>query len=478
MTTPAAAPLTDQSVSMPVSREAVVHAFQLLLGRDPESESSIAAHMALGSLTELATVLLGSAEFRDSPRFKDVLQVAHGEAEPEPALPPARQQCTPLTAAVLTSPPVAPAPVTAPASATHPYAGLPARHFWRRAMELPPCSEVDPVTGSKQKIAPTDKVVTAGSCFAQHMGKALTRHGLHHFVTEAGEDLRQTNRMQRQFGLFSARCGNIYTARQLVQLIERCQGQFTPQDEAWKRPDGRFVDPFRPQIEPGGFLLPAEVTAARVPHFAAVRRMLAEMDVFVFTLGGTEAWRRRSDGAVFPVAPGVLAGTWNPKVYEFVTFGMHEVASDLRAAVAAIRTVNPHVRFVFTVSPVPLIASYQDQHVLVSSTESKAILRSAVGEVVAADRQVEYFPSYEIVTGQHAHGRYFAADLRSVTDAGVAHVMQVFMRHYVGTQTSPAAAKPVNAGARPVRVTQGAQREAEELVFDEEGTKPVQQDRR
>ena len=38
-----------------------------------------------------------------------------------------------------------------------------------------------------------------------------------------------------------------------------------------------------------------------------------------------------------------------------------------------------------------------------------------------------YFPSYELITSSASRGAYFGRDLRQVTDAGVAHVMRVFM---------------------------------------------------
>jgi hypothetical protein len=55
-----------------------------------------------------------------------------------------------------------------------------------------------------------------------------------------------------------------------------------------------------------------------------------------------------------------------------------------------------------------------------------------VAEIIARKfDNVAYFPSYEIVTGPQARGKYFADDLREVTPAGVAHVMTVFQRHYL-----------------------------------------------
>ena len=105
-----------------------------------------------------------------------------------------------------------------------------------------------------------------------------------------------------------------------MQLFERAYGQFRPQDEFWKRADGRLVDPFRPQIEPDGFATVEELRASRSAHFAAVRAMFETLDVLVFTFGLTESWRNRADGAIFPLAPGVAGGEFHGDRYEFVNF--------------------------------------------------------------------------------------------------------------------------------------------------------------
>jgi hypothetical protein len=230
--------------------------------------------------------------------------------------------------------------------------------------------------------------------------------------------------------VFSARYGNIYTPRQLRQLVDRASGTFRPKEDVWLGEDGCLIDPFRPRIQPGGFLSGAEYDADRRRHFACVGRMLRELDVLVFTLGLTEAWISREDGAVFPLCPGVAGGAFDPDRHAFVNFNVSELASDLLAFVDALRTINPTCRIILTVSPVPLVATAEPRHVLVSTMLSKALLRVACEELVRARSDVAYFPAYEIVAGSYARGRYFAADGRSVTEAGLEHVMRVFLRHF------------------------------------------------
>ncbi|HEX4158977.1 MAG TPA: GSCFA domain-containing protein [Rhizomicrobium sp.] len=312
----------------------------------------------------------------------------------------------------------------------HPYIGLPERQYWRKSVR----GDVDPVTASFT-ITPEMRIATAGSCFAQHISAALAANGFNYFVTETDPGTGGSN-----YGVFSARYGNIYTARQLLQLFQRAYGSWSPRTRTW-RLGKRFVDPFRPEIEPDGFENAAAMYEARKVHFEAVRRMFEELDVFVFTLGLTEAWRAKGNGAVFPLAPGVTGGTFNPAQYEFVNFGVSEVVDDLRNFLGGLSRVNPRARVILTVSPVPLIATYEPRHVLVSTTYSKSVLRVAAEEVARSKRNVTYFPSYEIITGGFNRGRYFAPDLRTVTPAGVEHVMRMFFRHFSPDATIAASVK-------------------------------------
>jgi hypothetical protein len=96
-----------------------------------------------------------------------------------------------------------------------------------------------------------------------------------------------------------------------------------------------------------------------------------------------------------------------------------------------LKNINPHVNVILTVSPVPLIATYENRHVLSSTTYSKAALRVAADAIERKHKHVNYFPSYEIITSPTAQGRYFMDDLRSVTESGVNHVMRIFRKHYI-----------------------------------------------
>jgi hypothetical protein len=315
------------------------------------------------------------------------------------------------------------------AVAPNPYRGLPAERFWSRSVALAPPGGIDPVGSVEFQIGRDDRVATMGSCFAQHISRHLESSGYPYFVTEdTPAGVSDEEGQVRGYRVFSARFGNVYTVRQARQLFDRAFGELEPVDEVWPLGD-RFVDPFRPRIEPDGFATPGALLADRALHLDAVRRMFVESDVLVFTLGLTEGWESTRDGAVVPLAPGVHGGDLRDGTFRFVNFTAAAVTEDLEGFVARVRSVNPTCRIVLTVSPVPLVATFEDRHVLVSNTVSKAALRVAADAVTRNHDLVTYFPSYEIIAGSAAGAGYFEPDLRSVSERGVGHVMRVFATH-------------------------------------------------
>ena len=89
-----------------------------------------------------------------------------------------------------------------------------------------------------------------------------------------------------------------------------------------------------------------------------------------------------------------------------------------------LRKSNEQVRFIITVSPVPLVATATDSHVLLASTYSKSVLRVAAQQVAESVAGVTYFPAFEIVTGPQAPFEFFEADRRNVSEMAVAEVMK------------------------------------------------------
>lgn len=316
---------------------------------------------------------------------------------------------------------------------TCPYNTVPPSSRWSSAVAEVENQRIDPHSGAAFQIDRSTKIATAGSCFAQNLARILHASGFNHFCVEPAPGwLQSSERQNFNYGVFSARYGNIYTPRQLLQLIQRAFGLFEPREPAWPIANGRVADPFRPRIQPEGFHSVTEMEADREAHLNSVRALLSELDVFVFTLGLTESWRSRIDGAVFPVAPGCGAGAFDPGRHEFHNFRVSEVIEDLSQAVALLHSINPNAQVLLTVSPVPLVATMTQRHVLQATTYSKSVLRTAAEELIINNPRVSYFAAYEIAVATLNAQSYFAKDKRSVTDALVNHVMRSFFDCFAG----------------------------------------------
>ena len=316
--------------------------------------------------------------------------------------------------------------------ADNPYSSLPDHRFWRKAVASLPPYAIDPIVTTPFKIARHDRVATAGSCFAQEIAHRLQSSGYTYYLAERPPaDMSAAEAERRNYAMYSCRYGNLYTTAQFLQLIERAYGRFKPQIDYWTRPeDGRIVDPFRPRIEPDGYATIEEMRADREKHLAATRNMLETMDVFIFTFGHTETWRHKSDGAILQLAPGVAGGEWDENVYEFYNMTVSEVVRDFLAAVDRIREVNPRVRIILSVSPVGIIATYEDRHVIVSNMAVKSILRAAADEVVRARPNIAYLPSYDLVNVSPNAARFYRDDTRRINPHGIDRTMKMFFDHF------------------------------------------------
>jgi hypothetical protein len=314
--------------------------------------------------------------------------------------------------------------------ARSPYAGLDERCYWRSAVgEAHPLAPRD-IYRKKYAITAEDRIATAGSCFAQHIARNLRKHKYMVVDAEPAPDAIPDS-VARDFGygLYSARYGNVYTVRQMLQLIDEAHGRWQPDQYIWTKGD-RFFDALRPSVEPTGLSSPQEVREHREQHLAAVRSVFSTATVFVFTLGLTEGWVHAASGTVFPTAPGTIAGDYDPDVFTFHNFRFDEVLADLRLLRTRLQEIVPGMRMLLTVSPVPLTATADDNHILVSTVYSKSVLRAAAGQMAAEHEDVDYFPFFEIIAGHPSRGFFYEPNLRSVADEGVDVVMRTFFAEH------------------------------------------------
>lgn len=316
-----------------------------------------------------------------------------------------------------------------------PYKGKSARTYWVKSVAGHSIDRLPDLYRKKFDIPHKSNIATAGSCFAQHIARHLRSNGYTVLDAEPAPPGVQTDGARAlQFGVYSARFGNIYYVRQLLQLAREALRGEAPGEVVWER-GGRYYDALRPSVSPTGYASPELVLAHRRFHLKAVRKMLQSVDVFVFTMGLTEGWELLSDGTVFPTAPGTIAGDFDPLRYRFRNFTYNEVIDDFKEFRSLLKEIRPDVKFIITVSPVPLAATATEEHVLTATTNSKAVLRAAAGEIARECEDVDYFPSYEIITANYIENHAFNETSREVRDDAVGRVMGYFFSQHPVSRT-------------------------------------------
>lgn len=161
---------------------------------------------------------------------------------------------------------------------------------------------------------------------------------------------------------------------------------------------------------------------------------LRQADVVVVTLGLNEVWRDNLLDERLNAAPGLREVKREPGRYSLEVTDVAENLAALEEIRTRLKRLNPLVRMIVTVSPVPMRATFSGRDVMVANMLSKSTLRAAADAFQLNHDDVDYFPSYEIVS---LTPRAFAygADCLHVTDRVVGHVMETFLTIYLGGST-------------------------------------------
>ena len=285
----------------------------------------------------------------------------------------------------------------------------------------------------KFQIDKKTKIMSAGSCFAQRISFYLKKNDYLYMDYEKSPTTFHNSDVAKQHGyqIYSARYGNVYSAKQMLQLVQRATGRFTPSEDYWVDEKGRFYDPFRPTIEPEGFLTVDQLLKERSKHFQAVLKLINDADILIFTLGLTEIWQSLHDGAVYPICPGKGFGTYCPDKYRPVNQKYAEILNDLENMEKEVKSLNKNIKIILTVSPVPLIATFSNNNIFKATCYSKSLLRIAAEEFTKDNKNAEYFASFEIATNNFLSNSFDKGG-RNLVEDSVDKIMDCFFDFFSG----------------------------------------------
>lgn len=312
----------------------------------------------------------------------------------------------------------------------NPYKDGKASRFWSTAIKDPLTKNVNFDLDNLRSVINDDAIIcSAGSCFAQHIGKNLIDRNYKYLLSSFCGGRTES------FGL-----GNIYTTRQLRQWLEFCLDNRTWSDETYFQSENCEVfDYLIPHLPPVNSTV--ELKKRRYDIAREFITNFKKANIFIFTCGLTEQWQTKLNEAI-AAAPGTLVGKFDPVKHQLTNLDVSQILLDLKKIETMISEINSKITFIYTVSPVPLTATATTENVLTANNFSKAKLRAAVGEHVLQSSKAMYFPSYEIITYNLFGDWRFHENLRTISDMGV----NLVMRHAFDEHCSDKGAIPTKTG--------------------------------
>jgi hypothetical protein len=213
---------------------------------------------------------------------------------------------------------------------------------------------------------------TMGSCFARNLAKSLIDRGYAAFHMEISEYINTT-----------------FANKVFVDWLS-----------------GADIDPaIRDRIVE---LLPARWSKENTLE------VIRTAGVFILTLGVAPAFFDRATGDFVLPRPTALNSRVLAEKYRYRTTSVQENVDNVLYLINFIRSISPDIKVVVTVSPVPLVASFEYESAVQADCLSKSTMRLVAHEVVNNSNleNILYWPSFEVFrwAGSNASNFYAADD--------------------------------------------------------------------
>lgn len=250
----------------------------------------------------------------------------------------------------------------------------------------------------KFTIERSDRIFTMGSCFARNIERRLASLGFDVPLANIKHEIGTPK--DEGVGIM-----NKYTVHSMVnelQWASNSTGQYTNRN-------GEIVDfeDFFIEEEPGKWFDPHfHGVSTSIENLIRLRKKydfetkkFSDCNVFIFTLGLAETWYDSHTNLYLNRMPPISALKRDPSRFRFQVLSCDDIISELKKLYQILKiSCKNEFRIMLTVSPIPFKMTFTGGDALVANTYSKSVQRAAAEELRASHPNIDYFPSYEIVT--------------------------------------------------------------------------------
>lgn len=169
-----------------------------------------------------------------------------------------------------------------------------------------------------------------------------------------------------------------------------------------------------------------------------VREVLENTDILILTLGLSEVWYDNISGE--PLWRSLTKDTFNSDRHVFRVETVTKTLEWLECIEYLRQKYLSNLKIIYTLSPIPLKATFRPISAITANSVSKAILRASLDEFLRnhetiINKELFYFPSYEIVTDFFLDA--FREDNRHLSAIVPGTIIAYFAKYFC-TQTFPA----------------------------------------
>ena len=241
-----------------------------------------------------------------------------------------------------------------------------------------------------------------GSCFSEHIGEKLTYYKFNTFQNPFGI-LFHPKAIENL--ILKAINQDAYTANDLFCLNERwhCFEAHSELSDADKN-----------------IVVSNLNTAIQKTHQA-----LLEASHVIITLGTAWTYRHIETDTI-------VANCHKVPQKQFLKelLSVDEVAASIENCVVLLKSINPKITVIFTVSPVRHLKDG-----FVENQRSKAHLLAGIHQVVSERNQIHYFPSYELMIDELREYRFYAEDMIHPNATAIKYIWEKFQHVWISHES-------------------------------------------
>jgi hypothetical protein len=243
-----------------------------------------------------------------------------------------------------------------------------------------------------------DKLMSLGSCFAQNMADKL--------------DLHKFNIISNPFGI-------LYNPLSIAKSLEAILNEKTYTKEDLFHHNERWHS-FDHHSDFSHSALEATLNTIN-SNIKNARQRLIEAQILIITLGTANVFFKKATNELVGNCHKIPNHQFEKRIIE-----VKEVVTALKKSFDAIRTQNPGIKIILTLSP---IRHFKDG--LIENQRSKATLLLAIHELVNHAlvnkcKDLYYFPAYEITLDELRDYRFYKADMVHLSDVALDYIWEKF----------------------------------------------------